>query len=211
MSPTGIDISAYQDEFNWGGHMDIAFAGIRATSWGSAGLGEDADLKLNANTTWDLYGGKVVRIYYTESKCAASDPDIQAADFVRITGRHLCRGDLMAVAMGDTGGNGSLTPEEISAWHGEFIHQLRMLTERAHRVLAYTNVSWAEAGNCEGLGGYPLWLADYGVAEPTAPDPWPGRRLIFWQSSGTGLDQDVYLPGDRRHLNDWAGMPAYRR
>jgi lysozyme len=207
-SATGIDVSAYQGDFPWEQHRDIAFAGIRATSWGTAGLGEDPDLKRNANTTWDLFGGKVVRIYYTESMTARSAPDVQAAEFLRICGRHLCHGDVLAVAMGDTGGNGGMSPREIAAWHGEMLHHLRLLTDRQHRVLAYCDPAWSEAGNCEGLGGWPLWLASYGIPAPVVPRPW--REWKFWQSSGTGLDRDVYN-GSLRDLQDWAGMPTYRR
>ena len=211
MTATGIDVSAYQGDFPWSAHRDIAFAGIRATSWGTDGLGEDIELKHNASTTWDAYDGKIVRLYYHETMCARSEPDVQAKEFLGILGRHLCHGDVLAVAMGDTGGNGTLRPPQIAAWHNEMLHHLRLLTDRMHRVICYCNVSWSEAGNCEGLGGWPLWLADYQSAEPSPPEPWPHRRLVFWQSSGTGLDRDVYLLGDRDSLNGWAGMPTYRR
>lgn len=206
MTPTGIDVSAYQGDFPWPQHTDIAFAGIRATSWtAAAAFSEDPQLKDNANDTWDVFGGRVARIYYHETRPAASAPDVQAAQFLRITGRHLCRGDMLAAAMEDAQG---LPAADVASWHGEFLHHLRILTERGHRVLAYCNPSWCEAGRAEGLGGWPLWLADYGVSNPAAPRPW--RHWTFWQSSGTGLDRDVYAE-DLRHLLDWAGMPAYRR
>ena len=212
MSPTGIDVSAYQGEFNWGAHMDIAFAGIRATSWPSGtAFTADAELKANANATWDVYAGKVCRFYYHESRPAVSDPAVQAKQFLGILGRHLVRGDVMAVAMGDNGGTGALAPGQIAEWHGVFLHTLRELTERAHRVICYCNAGWAMAGNCRGLDGWGLWLADYDISEPIVPAPWAKRKLVAWQRSGTGLDLDVYMAGDRRHLNDWAGMPAYRR
>lgn len=210
MTVSGIDVSAFQGDFNWGAHQDIAFAGIRATSWTKAGLAADTELARNAQRTWDLYDGKVVRIYYHESMTAASDPDVQAATFLRRVGGHLCRGDVLAVAMGDTGGNGSMSPAQIAAWHAEMLHHLRLLTERAHRVIAYCNVSWAQGGNCHGLGGWGLWLASYDIAEPVVPGPWSKRDLVLWQKSGTGLDQDEYMQGDRRALNGWAGMPGYR-
>jgi lysozyme len=205
-SPTGIDVSAYQGEFNWGAHPGIAFAGIRATSWtGAATFARDADLDHNARHTWDTYGGKAVRIYYHETRPAAGRPDDQAAQFLRLVGGHLCRGDMLAAAMEDAQG---LPGGQVAAWHGAFLHHLRVLTERAHRVLAYCNPSWCEAGNADGLGGWPLWLADYGVTNPAAPKPW--RHWTFHQYNGTGLDEDVYCD-DLSHLQDWAGLPAYRR
>lgn len=212
MSPAGIDVSANQGAFDWSAHKDIAFAGVRATSWQTAtAFDADAYLKHNANTTWDVYSGKVSRWYYHETRTAATAPAVQADHFLSILGRHLCKGDVMAVAMGDNGGSGSMTPKAIAEWHGEFMHTLREMTERAHRVIAYCNPSWALAGNCQGLEGWGLWLADYGVSEPRVPAPWPKRKLVAWQTGGMELDRDLYMAGDRRHLNDWALMPAYRR
>jgi GH25 family lysozyme M1 (1,4-beta-N-acetylmuramidase) len=209
MTVTGIDVSAFQGDFNWADHRDISFAGIRATSWTTAtAFTDDVMLKHNANDTWDVYGGKVSRFYYHETRCAASDPGVQAKQFLGLLGRHLCLGDVMVAAMGDNGGNGSMGPGEIARWHGDFMHELRVLTGKAHRVICYCNPAWAEAGNCEGLGGWGLWLASYDVAEPSVPRPW--KRYVAWQSSGTGLDRDVYN-GSLRDLQDWAGMPTYRR
>lgn len=210
MTVTGIDVSAFQgDQFPWGQHKDISFAGIRATSWTAATtFTADSALKANANQTWDLFDGKIPREYYHEARTAVSDPGAQARAFLHLVGRHLCRGDFLCVAMGDNGGSGSMTPAEIARWHGEFMHELREAVDREHRVICYCNPAWALAGNCEGLGGWGLHLADYGVSEPTVPRPWRNYRI--WQSSGTGLDRDQWN-GDLRSLLDWAGMPAYRR
>jgi GH25 family lysozyme M1 (1,4-beta-N-acetylmuramidase) len=210
-SATGIDVSSYQGTFSWDQHKDIGFAGIRATSWtGPASFTADADLRLNDAASWDAFSGKIPRIFYHEARAAASAPDAQALAVLRVAGHYLVAGDMLAVAMGDNGGNGSLSPGQVAAWNGEFAHHLRLLTERLHRVLLYCNPSWAQGGNCKGLGGWGLWLASYGVSDPVAPSPWGKHDWRIWQSSGTGLDRDVYN-GDQSALLAWCGMPGFRR
>lgn len=201
----GIDVSAIQGAFNWNAHKGIGFAGIRVTSWAGETFGPDPDLKLNANNTWDLFNGKVSRLYYHETRPGASAPDVQAGQVLAILGRHLCLGDMIGTAMEDTSG---LPAADVAAWHGEYMHHLRLLTARQHKVLAYCNPAWCQAGNAEGLGGWPLWLADYTTVWPTPPAPW--ARWDIWQNSGTGLDHDIFN-GDTAALYGFAGMPAYRQ
>lgn len=208
MTVQGIDVSAFQGNFDWKAHQDISFAGIRATSWPAAGgFTADPELKLNANTTWELFDGRIPRIYYHEARPAYSDPDMQALAFLHITGHHLVSGDVLGCPMGDNGGNGTMRPAQIADWFGEFMHQLRLLTDRQHKVMAYTNVSWAQAGNCAGLQGWPLWLADYNPA-PAVPRPW--AEYDIWQPAPGAVDRDVWH-GTQAQLLDFAGMPAWRR
>ena len=42
---------------------------------------------------------------------------------------------------------------------------------------------WSGLGT-SGFGGYPLWVAEYGVAEPTLPSGW--TFWDFWQHSENG-------------------------
>jgi lysozyme len=202
---TGIDVSAYQGTFDWEAHKGIGFAGLRATSWSSATAFEaDAQLVRNAAQTWDVFDGRIPRLYYHETR-VQTGPAAQANCFVAVVGAHLCRGDVLVAAMEDTGG---ARPADVAAWHREFMRALLAATDKAHRAIVYCNPSWAEAGNCEGLGGYGLWLASYGVAEPVVPEPW--KHWLFWQRSGTGLDEDVWN-GTAAGLAEWAMMPTYRR
>ena len=50
--------------------------------------------------------------------------------------------------------------------------------------IVYSNPNWWQActGGSTAFGGYPLWIADYGVRAPAIPAGWPG--YTFWQNSG---------------------------
>jgi hypothetical protein len=65
----------------------------------------------------------------------------------------------------------------------------------------YSFLDFITAGNCAGLGEYPLWLAVFQSAAPTAPAPWSAWK--FWQSGSTSSsDKDVY-DGTAAELNAW--------
>lgn len=208
----GIDVSAAQGVFDWAPWRGrIGFAFMRATTWTApANFVRDPQLDRNARECWDRWGGTLVRGYYHETRAATSRPDVQARHFIAALGDNLVAGDLLAVVMGDNGGNGALSPLSISVWHAAFFSELFRLIENGHRALPYCNPSWSREGNCEGLGHRPLWLADYGVGTvPPAPEPW--REWTFLQyADAPAPDRDVFN-GDHGHLADFANMPAYRR
>lgn len=81
-----------------------------------------------------------------------------------------------------------MTPSQVSFWAWVFCTTINRLTP--NRILPYVNPSFAEDGNCAKLGGWGLWIANYGVAEPTVPPPW--RFWRFWQYTGSPLDLDFY-------------------
>lgn len=208
----GIDVSAANGTFDWlPWHGKIGFALMRATSWDSAsGFGRDPQLGRNAAESWRHWDGRLVRGYYHETRTAVTGPVTQARAFVSCLGPDLVAGDLLAVAMGDNGGNGAMTSLEISMWHASFFGEMYHQIGDGHRGLAYCNPSWAERGNVEGMGHRPLWLADYGVGtRPAAPRPW--QRWTFLQYQGVpGPDRNIF-DGDQRQLADFAAMPPYRR
>ncbi len=43
-----------------------------------------------------------------------------------------------------------------------------------------------QAANLEYFHQYPLWIANYGTAEPLAPKPWAKSEWLFWQYTETG-------------------------
>ncbi len=53
------------------------------------------------------------------------------------------------------------------------------------KPVVYSSPNWWQActGGSTAFGGYPLWIADYGVSAPAIPAGWPG--YTFWQSSGS--------------------------
>lgn len=64
---------------------------------------------------------------------------------------------------------------------------LALLTKSyAYAPLLYTYPAFA--GNCAGLGGFPLWIADYsGAAAPRVPSEWVGNDWAMWQTGQTNV------------------------
>ncbi len=56
------------------------------------------------------------------------------------------------------------------------------------------SVQGIDVSHYQGLAAYPLWIADYGVAEPTLPNGW--TTWLLWQYSETGTVQGIDCPVD---------------
>jgi lysozyme len=62
---------------------------------------------------------------------------------------------------------------------------LAALEEASGRLpMIYTDRSFWDGLGTTAFGGYPLWVAEYGVAQPTLPNGWTG--WTFWQHSQSG-------------------------
>ena len=198
---TGIDVSNHQGEFDWHAHPHISFAGVKATE----GTGfSDPDFPRNWQQMREVYSNKLVRIAYCFAH-PGEDMHAQADTLVAHVREHgLQDGDHFAI---DLEVNDGLPPAEVARFGAAFSARVNRLAP-GHRCLSYTFVSFAEAGNCARQGPWRLWIADYGVAAPKVPPPW--QRWHIWQSSGSGLDYDVFN-GTREQLLDFARMPHDRR
>lgn len=69
--------------------------------------------------------------------------------------------------------------------------------------IIYTFLSFAQEGNCAGLGGHPLWIADPSRAagRPRVPGPWKG--WLLHQYGTDSVDADV------ANVSSAAGLRAY--
>ena len=65
----------------------------------------------------------------------------------------------------------------------------------------YSFFDFITSGNCAGLGSYPLWLAIFQSATPTAPAPWKAWK--FWQSGGTSSHDNDVFNGTAAELATW--------
>ncbi|MEV5707285.1 GH25 family lysozyme [Actinoallomurus sp. NPDC052274] len=67
------------------------------------------------------------------------------------------------------------------------------VTRHAWAPWVYTFLSFAQAGNCAGLGGYGLWIADPSspAGRPRVPGPWK-TWVMHQYSSTSGIDRDVF-------------------
>lgn len=116
-----------------------------------------------------------------------TDPQAQADAFLGyVKAAGLEHGDLLAL---DLEVNDNLGPAHVSEWAREFC--ARVTAHGGRKPLVYTFRSFAEAGNCAGLGGYPLWIADPSSTpgRPRVPAPW--KTWALHQYGQQGLDLDV--------------------
>lgn len=97
--------------------------------------------------------------------------------------------DLLAL---DLEVNDGHSPASVAAWGQQFCTAVRAGAGRA--PLVYTFIAFAEAGNCAGLGGYPLWIADPSSApgSPRVPAPWKTWALHQYGQQGLDLDMANY-------------------
>jgi lysozyme len=81
-------------------------------------------------------------------------------------------------------------PAAVSAWAVNVLKGLHASFGRT--PLIYTFLSFANEGNCAGLGGYPLWMSDPSSAagHPRVPAPWKTWALHQYATSGN-IDRDV--------------------
>jgi hypothetical protein len=96
-------------------------------------------------------------------------------------------GDGIALDLEVTDGLG---PAAVSAWARNVASQLHRRTGR--QPVIYTFLSFAESGNCAGLGHYPLWIADPSspVGRPRVPAPWTTWTMHQYSIVGS-IDRDV--------------------
>jgi len=166
----GIDVSSHSGAVDWKavrgeGH---SFAFIKAS--------EGVDLAdPDFGTNWRAAGDAgLVRgayhFYVTED-----DPEQQARLFIATV--DLEPGDLVPVVDIELIGHG--TPSGLADRLRRFLE----LLEQRYGVqpIIYTSPKFWNTHFGEGFGHYPLWIAEYGVDEPTIPDGWEEWHLWQWQ------------------------------
>ena len=119
-------------------------------------------------------------------------PSVNAGDTVTFFLSQLNRlglhdGDGIALDLEVTDGLG---PAAVSAWARNVASQLHNRTGR--QPVIYTFLSFAESGNCAGLGHYPLWIADPSspMGRPRVPGPWTTWTMHQHSIIGS-IDRDV--------------------
>src|SRR5216683_1609155 len=195
----GIDVSNNQgSSFGWGAQRGkISFAFIKATE-GKTFV--DADFPRNWQQAKAI--GAIRGAYHFAHPGDAAADD--AGAFLKVVhAQGLGAGDLLALDLEITDG---LAPAGVSAYARAWCAQVT--TSTGHRPLVYTNPGFAGQGNCAGLGGYPLWIADWSspAGRPTVPPPW--TSWAFHQYTDSPLDQEVFN-GDEAALRVFAGNPGF--
>lgn len=189
----GIDVSSFQGTFNWQAEKgSISFAFVKATEGNTI---TDPEFARNWQQAKAI---GIVRGAY----CLGHPRDGAAANaehFVSVVrARGLEAGDLLALDLEVSDG---LAPAQVAAYARNFCADVERATGRPPVV--YTFIDFAREGNCAGLGGYPLWIANPSSApgHPTVPAPW--TRWHFHQYATNIVDRDVFN-GDTAALREFA-------
>ena len=170
---TGIDVSKWQGVVNWKEvqQAGMAFAFARAT-YGTSEV--DSSFKDN----WDgMKEAGIVRGAY-HFFIAAEDTVRQAVFFISTVGS-LDTDDLPPVidVESDSGVSSNLVAD-VQTWLDAVAKGL------GRTPIIYTAPAYWNANMNSDFGNYPLWVAEYGVAEPKAVNGWTSWTL--WQYSSTG-------------------------
>jgi lysozyme len=191
----GIDVSNFSGDFDWDGTSGLSF-GICRASQGLGGAGTNSpDPFLGWN--WPRIRAKgLARGAYHFLDPALPGAE-QASYFVQTVSKAGLLPSDMLWLDNETAG---ASPGEVAACARAFMARLAALRPRNPRGV-YTFYDFAVAGNCAGLGSYPLWLAIYQQDPPTAPGPW--SEWAFWQSGEAGSHDDDKFNGSPAELTAW--------
>lgn len=98
-----------------------------------------------------------------------------------------------------------LDPAELAEWTQIFLDTLTERTGRTPIIYTYRSFWIEQMANTTRFAEYPLWLAEYGVSQPTLPVIGGWSEWLFWQRAETGR-----VPGfvDKVDLNVFAGTRA---
>ena len=109
--------------------------------------------------------------------------------------------DMVAVDLETSDGK---TPAEVSAWGREVLSYLEHDLDRI--PLLYTFLNFAETGNCEGMGHYPLWIADVNSppGHPRVPAPWT-TWAVHQYSQAQPIDRDICAYKSAQAMSDHLG------
>ena len=200
----GVDVSNWQGPpADWrpesGG---IDFAGVKITE-----LGTDGSRYVNPDAAADwayLRDHGKGRIGYLFGHPGTSASGSAAFFLAELEARGLDDGDAVALDLEVSDGESTA---HVASWSADVLALLERETGRS--PLLYTFLSFAEAGNCAGLGKWPLWIADPSSAagHPRVPHPWADWTLHQWRITGP-IDRDVARYGDRAEFR--AGLGKHK-
>lgn len=189
----GIDVSSFQGAFDWAAEKgSISFAFAKATEGSTI---TDPEFARN----WQqMKAIGIVRgaYHFAHPRNGAASDSRAFLAVVRAQG--LSSGDLLALDLETTDG---LAPAQVAAYARNWCADVKAATGRT--PIIYTFISFAREGNCAGLGGHPLWIADPSspAGHPVVPGPW--TTWTFHQYATTLVDRDEFN-GDTAALKKFA-------
>jgi lysozyme len=191
----GIDVSNFGGNFDWAGTSGLSFGICRA----SQGLGAPGTNSPDPFLAWNWPRIKAKGLargayHFLDPRL---DGAAQASYFVRTVSKvGLETTDMLWL---DNEAAGS-SPAAVASCARAFMARLTSL--RPHNPCGvYSFFSFITSGNCAGLGSYPLWLAIFQSATPTAPAPWHAWK--FWQSGEASSNDNDVFNGTPDELTAW--------
>ncbi len=187
MSLPGVDVSSFQGTpRSW-----MPQAG--SISWAAVKISElqpDGTRYVNPDAAADWSAlraegkGRVAYLFGHPATSVAATVDLFAGEIHRLG---LDDGDGICLDHEVSDGR---APADVAAWGRSVLAILRHDFGRA--PLLYTFLSFAAEGNCTGMGGYPLWIADPSSPEgrPRVPEPWTSWAIHQYRITG-GIDRDL--------------------
>ena len=200
----GIDVSNFAGEFDWAATSGLSFGICRA----SQGLGAAGTNSPDPFLAWNWPRIKAKGL--ARGAYHFLDPGLsgaaQASYFVETVSKVGLETTDMLWLDNETAGS---SPAAVAACARDFMTELVSL--RPHNPCGvYSFFDFITSGNCDGLGSYPLWLAIFQSATPTAPAPWQAWK--FWQSGGTSSHDNDVFNGTAAELTAWISsfQPTWR-
>ena len=191
----GIDVSNFGGNFNWAATTGLSFGICRA----SQGLGAPGTNSPDPFLAWNWPRIKAKGLargayHFLDPRL---DGAAQASSFVQTVSQVGLETTDMLWLDNETAGS---SPAAVAACARAFMARLTSL--RPHNPCGvYSFYNFITSGNCAGLGSYPLWLAIFQSATPTAPAPWHAWKI--WQyGEASGHDNDVFN-GTPAELTAW--------
>ena len=191
----GVDVNHYQGTINW--------SQVAATE-------PYAYMKATEGTTFDdptfpaNWAGAGAAGMYRGAYAFGhpnTDPVAAANYFLAETGSMTGSHDLPPVLDLET--TDGQTPAAVAAWGLTWLHTVEAATQRLPILYTYPSFFTSSMGSPAGYGGFPLWIANYGVSSPAVPSAW--TTWTFWQYSATGSVPGITGPVDTDTFN---GSPS---
>jgi lysozyme len=191
----GIDVSNFAGDFDWSSTSGLSFGICRA----SQGLGGSGTNSPDPYLAWNwprIKAKGLARGAYHFLNPGLSGAD-QASYFVdTVSAVGLETTDMLWLDNETAGASAA----DVAACARDFMAKLVSLRpHNPHGV--YSFYDFITSGNCAGLQSYPLWLAIYQSATPTAPAPWNAWK--FWQSGGASNHDNDVFNGAAAELTAW--------
>lgn len=204
-SAQGLDVSNFQGRFDWQATSGLSFGTFRLTQ----GLGSPGTNSPDPDAAWNHQQIAVKGLH--RGAYHFLDPRLPGAQQAAyMVAEHANLGTTAHDSFWcDNETGAGVSAGAVAACAKAFMTELDKLVPHNPRGV-YTFIDFAASGCCEGLGGWPLWLAYPSATSPKPPPPWHNWR--FWQwgvRNGTDADAFNGTPADlNAWVNSFAAKPA---